>query len=68
MTETITLPKELLQNLIKNLDEIKSILETIEELLDKEALKRIKEGIKDYKEKRYTTAKTKEELKEILFK
>ena len=34
MTETITLPKEILQNLIKNLDEIKSILETIEELLD----------------------------------
>jgi len=68
MTETITLPKEILQNLIKNLDEIKSILETIEELLDKEALKRIKEGMKDYKEKRYITAKTKEELKEILFK
>ena len=68
MTETITLPKEILQNLIKNLDETRSILETIEELLDKEALKRIKEGMKDYKEKRYITAKTKEELKEILFK
>ena len=68
MTETITLPKEILQNLMKNLDEIKSILETIEELLDKEALKRIKEGMKDYKEKRYIKAETKEELKEILFK
>ena len=68
MTETITLPKEILQNLIKNLDEIKSILETIEELLDKEALKRIKEGMEDYKEKRYIKAETKEELKEILFK
>ena len=68
MTETITLPKEILQSLIKNLDEIRSMLETIEELLDKEALKRVKEGIKDYKEKRYATAETKEELKEILFK
>jgi len=67
VAETVTLPKRLLEDLIKHLDGVSSVLSTLEELLDEEGLKRIREGLKDYEEKNYVTAKNIEELRRTLF-
>jgi hypothetical protein len=67
MVETITLPRHLLEDLIKHLDGVNSVLSTLEELLDEEGLKRIREGLKDYEEKNYVVAKDVEELRRTLF-
>jgi len=40
-----------------------SILDTIEELLDREGLERVKEGLRDYEQDRYTVVKGPEELR-----
>ena len=45
---------------------LSSILETLEELLDREGLERIHEGLRDYKEGRYTVAKSPKELRRTL--
>ena len=44
-----------------------SVLETIEELLDREGLERVGEGLRDYEEGRYTVVKSPEELRRELF-
>ena len=44
-----------------------SVLETIEELLDREGLERVREGLRDYEEGRYTVAKSPKELRRELF-
>jgi len=67
MDETITLPKSLIEELIKHLDNIISILATMEELIDREGLKRIREGIEDYKRGDYLIAMSIDDLKRILF-
>ncbi|MCR6669435.1 MAG: hypothetical protein NDF51_05500 [archaeon YNP-WB-040] len=67
MDETITLPKSLIEDLIKHLDNIISILATMEELIDGEGLKRIREGIEDYKCGDYLIAMGIDDLKRILF-
>lgn len=67
MDETITLPKSLIEDLIKHLDNIISILATMEELIDGEGLKRIREGIEDYKRGDYLIAMSIDDLKRILF-
>lgn len=67
MDETITLPKSLIEDLIKHLDNIISILATIEELINREGLKRIREGIEDYKRGDYLIAMGIDDLKRILF-
>jgi hypothetical protein len=67
MDETITLPKSLIEDLIKHLDNIISILATIKELIDGEGLKRIREGIEDYKRGDYLIAMSIDDLKRILF-
>ena len=43
-----------------------SILDTIEELLDREGLERVREGLRDYEEGRYTVAESPEKLKREL--
>jgi hypothetical protein len=68
MDETITLPKSLIEDLIKHLDKIISILATMEELIDGEGLKRIREGIEDYKRGDYLIAMGIDDLKRILLR
>ena len=43
-----------------------SILETIEELLDREGLERVREGLRDYEEGRYAVVRSPEELRREL--
>jgi hypothetical protein len=57
LTESVTIPKPLLKELYKHFFKIEEILATLEELMDKEGLKRIKKSLKEYKRKEYTTEK-----------
>ena len=65
-TETIQVPRELLQELTQRLARVEEVLATLEELSDTQGAKRVKRSEEDLKSSRYRTAKTPEELDEIL--
>ena len=67
MSDTVAVPKSLIKGIIDHLEELASILETLEELLDEDGLKRVREGMSDYKEGRYRVVKSTEELRRELF-
>jgi len=67
MSDTVAVPKSLIKGIIDHLEELASILETLEELLDEDGLKRVREGMSDYKEGRYRVVKNTEELRRELF-
>ena len=67
MGDTVVVPKSLIKGIIDHLEELASILETLEELLDEDGLKRVREGMSDYKEDRYRVVKNTEELRRELF-
>ncbi|MCD6444885.1 hypothetical protein DRO58_06910 [Candidatus Bathyarchaeota archaeon] len=67
MGDTVAVPKSLIKGIIDHLEELASILETLEELLDEDGLKRVREGMSDYKEGRYRVVKSTEELRRELF-
>ena len=67
MGDTVAVPKSLIKGIIDHLEELASILETLEELLDEDGLKRVREGMSDYKEDRYRVVKNTEELRRELF-
>ena len=56
LTETVSIPLPLLKELYEHFDRIEEILATLEELSDKEGLKRIEKGLEEYKKKEYITA------------
>ena len=55
MSEAVSVPKPLLIELYRHFARIEEILATLEELLDKEGLQRIKKGIEEYKKGEYTS-------------
>lgn len=65
-TETIEVPRELLQELTQRLARVEEVLATIEELSDPEGAERIRRSEEDLKKGRYKTAKTPEELDKLL--
>ena len=67
MSDTVAVPKSLIKGIVDHLEELASILETLEELLDEDGLKRVREGMSDYKEGRYRVVKSTEELRRELF-
>lgn len=66
--EAVTVPKPLLKELYKHFARIEEILATLEELMDKEGMERVKKGLKEYKKGEYTVAETTEEIKKALTK
>jgi len=68
LTEAVTIPKPLVKELYEHFSKIEEILATLEELMDKEELKRIKKSLEEYKRKEYTTAKSPEDIRKILMK
>lgn len=66
MSETITVPKKLLEELREHLDRIDEILATLEELMDKEGLERIRKATDEYKRGEYVTAEKPEDISKIL--
>ena len=68
LADAVTVPKPLLRKLYEHFSKIEEILATLEELMDKEGLKRIKKSLEEYKRKEYVTAKTSEGIRKILTK
>lgn len=62
------MPKPLLKELYKHFARIEEILATLEELMDKEGLERVKKGLEEYKKGEYTTIETTEDIKKALTK
>jgi ElaB/YqjD/DUF883 family membrane-anchored ribosome-binding protein len=65
-TETIEVPRELLQELTQRLARVEEVLATLEELSDKKGAERVRKSEEDLKDGRYKTAKTPEELDKLL--
>ncbi len=57
MTQEILVPRPLLKELYEHFAKIEEILATLEELEDKEGLKRIEKSLEEYKKKEYVSAK-----------
>ena len=68
MTEVVTVPRPLLKELYEHFDKIEEILATLEELADKEGLKRIEKSLEEYKKKEYVVVNSPEKIRESLMK
>ena len=68
MTEAVSVPRPLLKELYAHFAKIEEILATLEELADKEGLKRIEKSLEEYKKKEYTSVKSPEDVREALMK
>ena len=68
MTETISVPLPLMKELYEHFDRIEEILATLEELSDKEGLKRIQKSLEEYKKKEYIVLSSHEKIREVLMK
>jgi len=68
LTEVISVPRPLLKELYEHFAKIEEILATLEELMNKEGLKRIEKSLKDHKKKDYVTVKSPESIREVLMK
>ena len=58
--DVVSVPKALLKELYVHFMKIEEILATLEELMDKEGLERIKRGLEEYKKSRYCNELIKE--------
>lgn len=68
MTEAVSVPRPLLKELYAHFAKIEEILATLEELADKEGLKRIEKSLEEYEKKEYTSVKSPEDVREALMK
>jgi len=68
LTEVISIPRPLLKELYEHFDKIEEILATLEELSNKEGLKRIEKSLLEYKKKEYITVRNPEKIREALLK
>ena len=68
MAEVISVPRPLLKELYEHFAKIEEILATLEELMNKEGLKRIEKSLEDHKKKDYVTVKSPESIREVLMK
>lgn len=66
MTESLTLPRSVLRELQEHARRIEEIIATLEELSDKEGLRRIRSGLKEYEQGRYVVVKDPEKIVELL--
>ncbi len=66
MSEAVAVPKPMLKELYEHFSKIEEILSTLEELMDKKGLERIRKSLEEYKKGEYVTAKTPEEIRKVL--
>lgn len=66
LAESVAVPKALLKNLYKGLIEVEEVLATLEELMDEEGLKRIREAEDEYRRGDYVIAEGSEEIKRLI--
>ena len=68
LDDVVSVPKALLEELYVHFMKIEEILATLEELMDKEGLERIKRGLEEYKKGEYVVAESDEDIENILMK
>ena len=68
MDDVVSVPKALLEELYVHFMKIEEILATLEELMDKEGLERIKRGLEEYKKGEYVVAESEKDIENILMK
>ena len=66
MAESVTVPKELLKNLYMGLAKVEEVLATLEELMDKEGLKRIREAEEEYRRGDYVIVESGQEIGKLV--
>ena len=65
-TETIRLPKDVVEEMYRTSLRFAEVLETLEVLLDKKTMRRIKLGEQQLRRKRYVVAKGPKEIRKVL--
>jgi len=66
LVELVAIPKELLRDLRAGLTKVEEVLATIEELMDKEGLERIRKAESEYREGEYVAVKSSREVKKLI--
>jgi N-methylhydantoinase B/oxoprolinase/acetone carboxylase alpha subunit len=64
--ESVTVPKGLIKDLYAGLAQVEEVLATLEELMDKEGLERIRRAEEEYRKGEYITAQSSSEIKKLL--
>ena len=65
-TQTIRLPKNFVEEIYRTSIRFAELVETLEVLLDKDAMRRIKFGERQYRRKQYVSAKGLREIRRVL--
>ena len=63
---SVRLPKELVADLFEASLRFQEVVETLEVQLDKETVRRLKQGEREYREGRYRVASSLEEIERVL--
>lgn len=63
---TVVVPKELLRELVLELSKVEEVLATLEELLNEEGLKRIREADEEYRKGDYIVVESSKEVEKLL--
>ena len=66
LAKTITIPEELLRDLYVGLAKVEEVLATLEELMDKEGLERIRKAEEEYEKGEFETVRNSGEIKRLL--
>ena len=66
MAESVAVPKELLKNLYMGLAKVEEVLATLEELTDKEGLKRIRKAEEEYRRGDYVIVESGQEIGKLV--
>jgi hypothetical protein len=65
-TQTIRLPKDVVEEMYRTSIRFAEVLETLEVLLDKQTMRRIKLGERQFRRKQYVIAKGPKEIRRVL--
>jgi hypothetical protein len=63
---TVVVPKELLRELVLELSKVEEVLATLEELLNEEGLRRIREAEEEYRRGDYIVVESSKEVEKLL--
>lgn len=66
MTESLTVPRSVLKELEDHARHIEEIIATLEEIDDREGLRRIRAGLREYKSGAYVALKDPSEIRALL--
>jgi hypothetical protein len=66
LAKTVTIPEELLRELVLELSRVEEVLATLEELLDEEGLRRVRGAEEEYRKGDYIVVESSKEVEKLL--